>query len=320
MAAPQETRSLASQARRALRKGEATQAAELFKQALQETPDCLELQEGLAAASFMAKDYPQAIAAFTRISQLDPTRGKALINLGAVYNRTGEYQQAIDVLRKGLGKERNCPQGFYNLGLAYRGLEQWAMAVSAYREAIRLAPEMAEAHQNLANVYMEMGNNQQAVLHYRKALEIDPGFERARRGLAKADSAIAQARESISPFGRLVNAPTPKGAQEAQTARQLTQEERDEDRATVLRLTTELGDAAKELVDCLRNELDRHALQLNRTISQGDDSSSQAYDAHTRFRRALAHFQEVRGTMTRSMQQLRRHEEQMRSPQAAAEQ
>jgi len=268
----------------------------------------------MATASFLSDDYESAVTHFNRMTQLNPRQGKSLINLGAVYNRMGEYRKAIDVLRRGIPKEKSSGQGFYNLGLAYRRLEQSSMAISAYREAIRIDPEMAEAHLNLANVYADMKNYQQAIVHYKQALEVRPGFDRARRGLEHVQQALKQSKRSISPFGRLVNTETSGPRATLVVERQLTDEERLADRKAVHSLAHDIETAARDLVKMLQAEFGPSLLALNRCVAQPDESPSVITDAYEDFHTALNHCNELRRRLKRKILELRAHEELMNTP------
>jgi tetratricopeptide (TPR) repeat protein len=308
-----DTDALLKVAQRHVRHAEYEKAIDVFTRALQIDERNVDAHGGIATSCFMSKDYDKAIDHFKRVSVLDPRQGKSLINLGAVYNRLGEYNKAIDTLRRGLQKERGSCEGYYNLGLAYRGLKQLSMAVSAYREAVRLNPQMAAAHQNLANVYVDMGNNQQAILHYKQALEIKPEFERAIRGLAAAEAAVKQARNAISPFGRLVDESnvSPKAARPA--ARELNDNERLKDRQTVHGFATDIEAASGQFLIHLREELEPKLVALDRSIMQAGDASTTLPKASDEFRDAVQVFLELRSVLKKKTSELRAHEEEMKS-------
>lgn len=262
---------LLDQARQCVRDRDFAQAIALYRQAIEADEHHVAAHEGLARAAFLAHDYDLAIAHFLRVSQIEPRRSQALVNLGAVQNRKEDYQGAIQTLRKALSRDRKCAEAYYNLGLAHRGLNQLSMAVSAYKEAIRLNPEMAEAYQNLANVFVEMGNADQAILHYRRALEIRPDFERARRGLERAQGVKQEAKKAISPFGRLVDISKVKKAGADDALRSLTDTERFDDRTVVYNKSKEAQRAATALLQLLLNELEEDLLEFTRAVIQSRD-------------------------------------------------
>jgi tetratricopeptide (TPR) repeat protein len=305
---------LAKQARQHLRRGECTQAIESFKKALLIDERRIDLHEGLATASFMAGDYDGAIEHFKRITLIDPrSAGKALVNLGAVYNRLGDHNQAASCLRRGIAKHRSSV-GFYNLGIAHRGLNQLAMAVSAYREAIRLEPQMAEAHLNLANVFVEMGNFQQAIIHYQSALDINPDSKRAQLGLEEAEKSINQAKHAISPFGRLVDEDRVRSKATPQIVRELSEFERVDDRQAVYELTGAIRAATVDLLRQVRSRVEPALTMLHRMVAQGSTAPLAVNKALTDYRAAVVQCAEVRRLLKRKILELRAHEEKINAP------
>jgi tetratricopeptide (TPR) repeat protein len=299
---------LIQQARLQLRQGALAQALAIYEQAVAADETHVSAQEGLATAAFMMQDYDRAIAHFQRVCKLDPRRVQPLVNLGAVYNRKGDFQQATKILRQALSKDRKCAEAYYNLGIAHRGLNQLSMAVSAYREAIRLSPEMAEAFLNLANAYHDMGNSQQALLNYRRALEIKPDFERARRGLDKAQNAAAQAKHSLSPFGRLVSVDEARSAPATEAGlRTLTPQERFEDRAAVHNHAKDVERAAAVALNQCREQLEPRLLALTHAFTQGGDRYDFS-DELTAYQQARYGFVQVMRLLADRTDTLREHQ------------
>lgn len=308
------------QARRCLRKQNYRKAVELFEQARELDATSPEACEGLATACFLAGDYENAASHFEELTKLDPQHARAGINLGAVYNRLEQYDKAVQALRKGIQKNRRSHEAYYNLGIAYRGLHQSSFAVSAYQEALRLNPQMAEAHQNLANVFVEMGNHQQAITHYRKALEIRPEFERAARGLEQAQQAVEAAKQSVSPFGRLVEAESGSGMHE-HAIRELSERERFDDRRTVHRLAGDIAENAERLLTQIKREFEPRLVALNRAVAQSG-TASHAHDVDTacdNFRTAVENYEALRKPLNEKVQALRSHEKALEGTESAQE-
>jgi tetratricopeptide (TPR) repeat protein len=304
-----EVDALVEEAKGCLRAGKGAKAIELLQQVVDADADCLRAHEALAAAYYHSSKFEQAIEHFRVVLRLDPRKKQADINIGAIYNRLGQFNDSVKALRRGIQKDRKCADGFYNLGLAYRGLNQLSMAVSAYREAIRLEPEMAEAHLNLANVFVEMGNHQQAILHYKKAIDFRPGFDRAERGLIQAEKARERAKKAISPFGRLVNEEQLAAAAiTTTTTREMSDQERLDDRHTVRQLSVDITADSSQLLECLRKELEPSLMALARAAAQGDDSPTLLGNCLPEFHSALLNYRDLRTTLKRKLDQLRSHE------------
>lgn len=305
---------LVRQGREAFQKRNLPQAIAAFEAAVAQAGTRLDIRNLLAQTYFVAKEYDKSLEQFQRIIELDPLEGNALVNMGAIYNRKGEFKQAIDVLRRGLRKVKNSAEAYYNLGISYRGQGQTTMAVSAYREAIRLNPEMADAHQNLANLYIEVGNTQQAISHYKKALEINPNFERARQGLSKALGAADEARQAVSPFGRLVDAEKYTNTAPSEPTRELTSTERFEDRRKLHAMTGDIRTATEELVQHLRETMIPCLMTLTRAVAQSADAPFRVEQPLKTYQQAILKNQELRRLLKRKMLELRAHEELINTP------
>ncbi|MFV0442419.1 MAG: tetratricopeptide repeat protein [Planctomycetaceae bacterium] len=318
MTVPHEVDQVCQKAREFIRKRQFVEAIGVYEQLLAADPRDIRAHEGIATAAFLSRDYDRAIAHFKRLCQLDVRRADPLVNLGAVYNRKGDYIEAVRVLRQALSKNRKCAEAYYNLGIAHKGQGQLSMAVSAYKEAVRLCPEMAEAYQNLGNAYLDMGNIQQAVNNYRRALEINPRFDRAQRGL---DAALHQAQlnsTESNPFGRLVDlnrAAAQAATPSARHLREMTADERAEDRAVVQRLTGRLEQQSVKMVEELKQRLGPALLSLFHAMTA--DDKRRLLVAHEELVAALEmHWQAVT-PMSPLADELQLHEEQLQRTLAA---
>lgn len=299
-------------ARRNLRAGKPQQAIDLFQKARALDEQQVEVHEGLGTACFMAEDYSAAVEHFTRAIQLNPRRAPAFTNLGAVYNRLENYPKAVETLRKGIILDKKSAEAFYNLGYAYRRMKQLALAIPAYREAIRLNPQMAEAFQNLANVYLDMGNVQQAIVHFKKALEVAPGFVRAEEGLKAAQAALVSAKGG-NPFGRLVDQAgldSGEGAGPRNVSqRELSLAERVYDRQTLQQLLYDIKSHAQQLIDHLTRKIEPGMKELDRALVNERSMRGSVEGSWDRFQPAVNIFRALKGDMTHSFDELRRHEE-----------
>src|SRR5438270_4321323 len=143
---PESIDSLCQKARQAIAQGQNEQARQLYLQALGLRADAPDVHYGLATACFLLNDLDSAAYHFKEVTRLDPLRSGAYINLGAVYNRLGEHDEAVQILRRGIQLDPHRGEGYYNLGLVYRNMGQPNLAVQAYLEATRIDASMVDAH------------------------------------------------------------------------------------------------------------------------------------------------------------------------------
>jgi tetratricopeptide (TPR) repeat protein len=180
------------QAQDALGQKQYQSARTLFLKVLEETPDHPDSHYGLATCCFLQGDFLGAAHHFKEVTRYDPLRAGAFINLGAIYNRLGRYEEAITILRRGIQLDPTRGEGYYNLGLVHRQMEHWDLAVDSYREAVRINPKLSEAHFNLANLLLELEKFANAIAHYKHALKDRPSWPEAKQGLEMAEEAYAE--------------------------------------------------------------------------------------------------------------------------------
>ncbi|MCS7045365.1 MAG: tetratricopeptide repeat protein [Gemmataceae bacterium] len=200
--------SLLEKAQRAIAEGQHAQARAYYQQAIGLRSDNPDAHYGMATVCFLMNDLASSAFHFKEVTRLDPLRAGAYINLGAVYNRLEQYDEAIAVLRRGIQLDLNRAEGYYNLGLVYRRKGLNDMAIQAYREAVRVNPRMADAHYNIANIYYEKDQYALAIAHYKQALEVRPGWEKALRGLEAAQEAAGGAADTAATAASAETAPT----------------------------------------------------------------------------------------------------------------
>src|SRR5579872_7098229 len=130
--------SLCLKAQEAISQREWDKAKMNYLQALGLKSDVPDIHYGLATVFFQLGELTSAAHHFKEVTRLDPRRAGAYVNLGAVLNLLTQYDEAITVLRKGIGLEPKRTEGYYNLGLVHKRKGQLDLAVQAYREAIRI--------------------------------------------------------------------------------------------------------------------------------------------------------------------------------------
>lgn len=307
--------SLYQEGRAALKARRIDEALDLFTRALAVAPQHGESRESLASALFIKGDYSAAAEQFATLADQQPNQPRFYVNLGAVLNRMGEHKQAEEALRKALHRDHRNADAYYNLGITYRKTNQTNLAISAYREAVRLNPQMAEAYYNLGNVYADMENHTLAAMSFRKALEIRPDFEKARLSLGRSEKLMESARKAISPFGRL--APPPSQVAAPASTRELTEQERLEDRRKIRQLAEQIEHLSDLAITYLRDELEPRLIGVQKLVAGGGGRDLALNRAGEEFREAVEEWAKLRRQLRRKVIELRAHEELIATPDVA---
>jgi len=313
MASEETVEQLLKQARQLLRGGDVRGAVRIFEKARQVDDLDPDVHDGLATAHYLLGDLDLAAEHFERVTRLEPRRGNAWINLGAIYNRLQNHTKAVEVLRRAVLVERHSGAAFFNLGSAYRHLRQWALAIPAYREAIRLEPKEADAYVHLGLVYLEQKNIPQATIQFKKALEIRPGSKRAQQGLQTCESAQQDVVTKENPFGRLVNREMLKQGQEAEVVsqRRLTAAERLRDRQQLDLLCAQLASQGSDLLQLIDESLSGALVNLAKGLTLVDRRERDAAFSNSldQLKAAREDFPPRVLALRRTMKQVRDHEE-----------
>lgn len=152
------------------------------------------MQKGNSA--LQAKDMATAVAAYTKVIELDPKNGNAMLRLGQVYGATGKIEEAVAAFEQAAanGQEKTANKQLSNLFLKKT---QAAVKAKKFQEAIEFATksnsylENANAYRMLASAYQQLGKNADCIASYEKYLELNPNAKDA-NGVKYTIAALAQ--------------------------------------------------------------------------------------------------------------------------------
>ena len=138
-----------------------------------------------------------ALASFAKIVAREPTNSPALHWVGYLHNQRGEYQRAVDVLKRAIVERPGVPSFHLTLAEAFRNIGQLKRAVGCCRTALKLNPDYPEALCTLGLAIQASGRPAKAVDHFRRALELRPDFAQAHRDLAMVLRELGQHDEAL---------------------------------------------------------------------------------------------------------------------------
>lgn len=152
------------------------------------------MQKGNTA--FKAKDMATALAAFTKVIELEPANGNALIRLGMIYAATGKVDEAVAAFENAAanGMEKDAKKQLSNLFLKKA---QAAVKAKKFQEAIDFATksnsylETANAYRMAASAYQQLNKPAECIASYEKYLELNPNAKDA-NGVKYTIAALAQ--------------------------------------------------------------------------------------------------------------------------------
>ena len=135
----------------------------------------------------------EAIAAYHRAIEFNPSAAGALVNLGTIHYRLRQFKEAERFYAQSLEADPHYPLAHFNLGNLYDERGELAKAQHCYEAALRLNPNYGDAHFNLALLCERKGDALKAVHHWKAYLKLDGASEWsaiARRQLEKLRVAL----------------------------------------------------------------------------------------------------------------------------------
>jgi Tfp pilus assembly protein PilF len=135
----------------------------------------------------------QAVEAYQKVLELNPSAAGALVNLGTIYYRQRRFDQAERYYKRAIDADPQYPLAQFNLGNLYDEQGRLQEAHEHYKRALSLNPQYADAHFNLALLCERLGDPLRAVHHWKAYLKLDRSgqwAEIARRQLDRLRDAV----------------------------------------------------------------------------------------------------------------------------------
>jgi len=190
------------------RRGQFSQAAQLYNQVLESNPANADAWHLLGVIAHQTGHHERAIEQIKRALEIQPHFPKALNTFGAVLIALKRFEEAVACLQETIDVMPDFDDAHYNLGHALAELGRMEAAAEHSRRSAELNPGVADTHYNLGIALKELGNSADAETSYLKALSIDPKFANAYNNLAVLQRAEGRLDEAAANF-RLTLAITP---------------------------------------------------------------------------------------------------------------
>jgi Flp pilus assembly protein TadD len=132
------------------KQGNYAEAAAMYNQALQQSPDSMPLMLELASLYRKIGQPQQALALMTEAQKKDPDNAEVLTQLGYSLVDSGQPEQAIQVFEQLSAISRNNPAAYNGKGVAFDKAGNHVVAQDMYRHALKLKPGAVNIQNNLA--------------------------------------------------------------------------------------------------------------------------------------------------------------------------
>ncbi|HHT9128765.1 MAG TPA: tetratricopeptide repeat protein [Candidatus Wujingus californicus] len=130
----------------------------------------------------------------------EPNSARAYGNLGNVFFRNKQYEEAIQMYKKSLTLKYSYPFIYYNLGVAYEKLGMTDKAIEAYSASISRLHENTLAFNNLGTIYHKQGLYNQAIESYKQALLTNPYYPLTHHNLGNTYEKIGDVEKALAEY------------------------------------------------------------------------------------------------------------------------
>ena len=155
-------------------------AAEVLERAGQVAPDDLRVLEQRAYVASKTGRPGEVVAAYEKMTQLQPDKADAWVALGGLYAEQGDMKKSEAAYRKVVELDpKSAYQTFYNLGVLITNRENRSAtdtqrALDAFRKAVEIKPDYGAAHKQLGLLLLETGDRPAAATALEQYLRYQP--------------------------------------------------------------------------------------------------------------------------------------------------
>jgi len=148
--------------------------------------------------------FPDARQAVVKAINLAPARADFLFNLAGIYQKAGDNESALKILKQALAHDQNSPQIHFALGLSYFNRGSYAAALENFHMALKIQPDFPEAVFLVGRTYERLGNRPEAVAAFQKTVSMEPAYYPAHFQLALVLLKMGRTEEAVPLFERVV--------------------------------------------------------------------------------------------------------------------
>lgn len=121
-------------------------------------------------------DLENAITAFCKAIELDPSYAPAYNNVGLIFKNTNRLHEAEAFFCRAIKLSPNDCYAYNNLGLVLMDFGNLQKAEECFRRAIEIKPNYSAVYNNLGTVLEEICHLTEAEAAYRRGIQINPNY------------------------------------------------------------------------------------------------------------------------------------------------
>jgi tetratricopeptide (TPR) repeat protein len=160
-----------------------------FRRAIECDPSVPQNYFDVALVDLADNRYPDAAKNLETSTRLDPTNAEAHLLLGRAYHNQNQTLPAIAQFQQALALNSTLPLAHYHLGFAYQSLGKLEAALAEYNQEIQINPRYPDVRWLAGNIELKHGNLAAAKKLFREGVELKPQAFEPHYGLGQVDIA-----------------------------------------------------------------------------------------------------------------------------------
>ncbi|NUM25659.1 MAG: tetratricopeptide repeat protein [Candidatus Buchananbacteria bacterium] len=172
----------------------------LWQKTLASRPDYGRVHNNIGYLYAKEKNYNEALPHLEKAKALEPNLAIVYENLATVYDELGEYKLAIEHYQQAIKLQPNIAETYNNFGVTYQKLGQLEQALEQYEKAVTVEPRYYLAYSNAGVINLLQSDFEAAKDNFEAALKINPNFGRGHHGLAVSLVNLQSIDEAIKHY------------------------------------------------------------------------------------------------------------------------
>jgi tetratricopeptide (TPR) repeat protein len=186
--------------RQAMDGAAATQARQIYLDALRAAPDDHRLHENFAEFLDLAGDLPQAVSEWKRVSELIPQHHLAYFQTGRLLRRLGKLDDATQWLDKAVALRPDLGEGWLELGNIHAAQGAFERALADYAREQQLSPQDYRVYFHIGKALSKMHRSEEAIQHFRESVKLRPNNWEAHYALGEELGFSGRTAEARNEF------------------------------------------------------------------------------------------------------------------------
>ncbi len=142
---------------------------------------------------------------FVATARTAPSDFKTHNNMGWVYQKRGDYQNAIKSFKKAITINPYYVDGTNNLALAYMLVHDNSHALYYFKKTISLNPKYTPAYATIGTILIDQKKYSEAETYFKKSLELDPHYVVSYHNLGKLYELQGNTDKAIDMYTKAIN-------------------------------------------------------------------------------------------------------------------